>query len=136
MLCKSTHGLNITKFKEAQNIREDGSESYTCFVSSSRHIDGSETHIYFEKVCSTAFSVPQNLDFAWKTDASRLIILNKHMNYLERINNFEQCWVGPKRFHHGTVTCYHYAWCFCGGKYLQKRQKNYFCGGKYFFRCL
>ena len=44
-------------------------------------------HIYFEKVGSTAFSVPQNLDFAWKTDASRLIILNKHMNYLERINN-------------------------------------------------
>src|SRR6218665_151115 len=39
------------------------------------------------------------------------------MNYLERINNFEQCWVGPKRFHHGTVMCYHYTWCFCGGKY-------------------
>jgi len=28
------------------------------------------------------------------------------------------------------------AWCFCGGKYRQKRKKNYFCGGKYFVRRL
>jgi len=103
-----------------------------CFILSSRHIDGSETHIYFEEVGSTVFSVPQNLDFVSKMDASRLIILNKHMNYLERINNPQQCWVGPKRFQHGTATCYHYALCFCGGKYRQKRKKNYFCGGKYF----
>jgi len=61
-----------------------------------------------EKVGSTAFSVSQNLDFAWKTDASRLVILDKHMNCLERINNPEQCWVGPKRFRYGTVTCCHY----------------------------
>jgi len=35
-----------------------------------------------------------------------------------------------------ALTCLEEAWCFCGGKYLKKRTKNYFCGGKYYFRCL